>query len=62
MAESSPTASVSDASHPDFGSNAWLVEDMYERFTEDPSSVDEKWSAFFREGGYGSGGAATSAR
>ncbi len=58
MAESSPNVSASDASHRDFGSNEWLVEDMYDRFTADPSSVDEKWAAFFREGGYGTNGSA----
>ena len=54
MAESSPTASATDASQTDFGANEWLVEEMYDQFTADPSSVDETWAEFFRKGGYGS--------
>ncbi|WP_313408030.1 multifunctional oxoglutarate decarboxylase/oxoglutarate dehydrogenase thiamine pyrophosphate-binding subunit/dihydrolipoyllysine-residue succinyltransferase subunit [Aeromicrobium sp.] len=54
MAESSPNASATDASHPDFGANEWLVEEMYDQFTADPSSVDASWADFFRKGGYGS--------
>src|ERR1700683_721855 len=30
-----------------FGTNAWLVEDMYDRFLVDPSSVGESWREFF---------------
>ena len=30
-----------------FGPNAWLVDDMYERFLADPSSVAESWREFF---------------
>ncbi|RXZ40970.1 2-oxoglutarate dehydrogenase E1 subunit family protein, partial [Agromyces binzhouensis] len=26
-----------------FGANEWLVDEMYERFLADPSSVDETW-------------------
>src|SRR5437763_184055 len=29
------------------GPNAWLVDDMYERYAEDPSSVAESWRDFF---------------
>ncbi len=29
-----------------FGPNAWLVEDMYERFRDDPSSVSPSWREF----------------
>jgi 2-oxoglutarate decarboxylase len=32
-----------------FGPNAWLVEDMYERFWTDPSSVSESWREFFAD-------------
>ena len=45
MAESSQ-----DHSTPDFGTNQWLVEEMYERFQEDPSSVDASWVTFFKNG------------
>lgn len=30
-----------------FGSNAPYVEDLYERYLEDPASIDEKWRQFF---------------
>ena len=36
---------------PDFGTNQWLVEEMYDRFQADPSSVDASWADFFRNGG-----------
>ncbi|HUA96096.1 MAG TPA: 2-oxo acid dehydrogenase subunit E2, partial [Acidimicrobiales bacterium] len=32
-----------------FGPNAWLVEDMYDRFLVDPSSVGESWREFFSD-------------
>ena len=32
-----------------FGPNAWLVEDMYDRFCADPSSVGESWREFFAD-------------
>src|SRR5215210_6463641 len=34
-----------------FGPNAWLVDDMYERYLRDPASVAESWRDFFD--GYG---------
>ena len=38
-----------------FGPNAWLVDEMYEQYRADPSSVTESWRDFFddyrREGG-----------
>jgi len=41
-----------------FGPNAWLVEDMYERFRDDPSSVSPSWREFLVDyrpaGGVGS--------
>ena len=33
----------------DFGTNEWLVEDMYERYVSDPGSVDEAWHDFFAD-------------
>ncbi|MFM2076770.1 MAG: putative 2-oxoglutarate dehydrogenase component, partial [Actinomycetota bacterium] len=30
-----------------FGANSWLVEEMYEQFRADPSSVGENWREFF---------------
>ncbi len=32
-----------------FGPNAWLVDDMYDRFLADPSSVAESWREFFAD-------------
>ena len=31
----------------DFGANEWLVEEMFDQFQKDPSSVDPAWAAFF---------------
>ena len=30
-----------------FGSNEWLVDEMYERYLADPNSVEANWQAFF---------------
>ena len=32
-----------------FGANSWLVEEMYERFRDDPKSVSETWQEFFSD-------------
>src|SRR5947209_1082086 len=32
-----------------FGPNAWLVDEMYERYRADPSSVSESWRDFFAD-------------
>ncbi|NNC42694.1 MAG: hypothetical protein HKO03_05595, partial [Acidimicrobiia bacterium] len=43
-------ASTNDSSDVTFGtSNEWLVEDMYHRFRQDPSSVSEAWQTFFAD-------------
>src|SRR5262245_42295451 len=39
------TAAVSNISSP-FGQNEWLVEEMYRKFRDDPSSVDPSWHEF----------------
>ena len=40
-------------SHPtpstDFGTNEWLVDEMYERWQSDPASVDPAWNTFFQD-------------
>ena len=36
---------MSSSSSP-FGQNEWLVEEMYRKFREDPSSVDSSWHEF----------------
>ena len=33
----------------DFGANSWLVEEMYEQFRSNPSSVSEAWRDFFSD-------------
>src|SRR5690349_6472329 len=45
------SSSKTDASPApaDFGANEWLVEDMYERYLADPSSVDAAWHDFFAD-------------
>ncbi len=40
-----------------FGPNAWLVDDMFEEYRNDPSSVSESWREFFAD--YVPGGVAT---
>src|SRR5438105_15818623 len=32
-----------------FGPNAWLVDEMYERYRADPASVSESWQDFFAD-------------
>jgi 2-oxoglutarate decarboxylase len=34
---------------PDFGANEWLVDEMRERYLEDPDSVDEAWRELFAD-------------
>jgi len=34
---------------PAFGTNSWLVEEMYEQFRDDPESVGEAWREFFAD-------------
>src|SRR6185436_4957956 len=43
--ESRRTAAVSSTTSP-FGQNEWLVEEMYRKFRDDPSSVDPSWHEF----------------
>ncbi len=46
--ESRRAAVVSGISSP-FGQNEWLVEEMYRKFREDPSSVDPSWHEFLAD-------------
>jgi 2-oxoglutarate dehydrogenase E1 component len=39
-----------DPSTPDFGTNQWLVEEMYDQYKADPASLDPTWVTFFEEG------------
>ncbi|GAA4893535.1 multifunctional oxoglutarate decarboxylase/oxoglutarate dehydrogenase thiamine pyrophosphate-binding subunit/dihydrolipoyllysine-residue succinyltransferase subunit [Streptomonospora salina] len=59
----------SEASQPltDFGPNEWLVEELYQKYLNDPNSVDKAWWNFFADyksgapqaNGAGKGAAAT---
>ncbi len=41
---------LGDSSFKDqFGANEWLVDEMYERYLQDPTSVDGEWIALFAE-------------
>jgi len=40
---------VSDPASSSFGANSWLVEEMFERFRDDPDSVGESWREFFED-------------
>ena len=46
-----------------FGPNEWLVQEMYERYQQDPSSVDKAWWDFFADfkGGSPNGSASNGA-
>ena len=43
-----------------FGPNEWLVQEMYERYQQDPASVDKAWWDFFADFKGGSNNGATS--
>jgi multifunctional 2-oxoglutarate metabolism enzyme len=51
--EEAINAVASQSSHNDplsqFGTNEWLVDEMYQRYLKDPDSVDKAWLAFFRD-------------
>ncbi|CAN5621754.1 multifunctional oxoglutarate decarboxylase/oxoglutarate dehydrogenase thiamine pyrophosphate-binding subunit/dihydrolipoyllysine-residue succinyltransferase subunit [soil metagenome] len=60
---------MADQQNPEVvGPNAWLVDEMYEQYRDDPASVSESWQEFFADyrsetdvapgGGNGSAGAA----
>src|SRR6478735_2942021 len=64
--ESTPSSSPSATVPEEFGANEWLVEEMYDRFQADPSSVDQTWVDYFKahdngapQGGSGSNGGTT---
>ena len=45
-----PSDSVSNiAKSGSFGPNAWLIDDLYEQFLSDPSSVSATWQEFFAD-------------
>ncbi|MSW35583.1 MAG: hypothetical protein F2843_04085, partial [Actinobacteria bacterium] len=38
----------SPVSAQDFGANDWLVDEMYEHYLQDPTSVDPAWIEYFK--------------
>jgi multifunctional 2-oxoglutarate metabolism enzyme len=38
-----------DGSSGGFGVNAWLVDEMYEQYREDPDSLSPSWQEFFED-------------
>lgn len=47
----SPHPTTTTEPPADFGANEWLVEEMYDQYQADPSSVDATWVTFFKNGG-----------
>ncbi|WP_347057736.1 multifunctional oxoglutarate decarboxylase/oxoglutarate dehydrogenase thiamine pyrophosphate-binding subunit/dihydrolipoyllysine-residue succinyltransferase subunit [Blastococcus sp. HT6-30] len=47
MSSSRPSSTSSPVAG--FGTNEWLVEEMYQQFLADPSSVDQAWHEFFAD-------------
>src|SRR5438094_521379 len=44
------SADVADETRTEaLGPNAWLVDEMYEQYRENPSSVSESWQEFFAD-------------
>ena len=43
--------STSAPTEADFGANDWLLEEMYEQYAADPTSVDETWAEYFKSHG-----------
>ena len=39
----------------EFGSNVWLVEEMYRRYVQGPDSVSKSWRDFFASGASSAG-------
>ncbi|MGI3780966.1 MAG: 2-oxo acid dehydrogenase subunit E2, partial [Janthinobacterium lividum] len=60
IAPGTSTTASSGTEETDFGANDWLLEEMFERFTADPSSVDPSWADYFAAHG-APGGASPSA-
>jgi 2-oxoglutarate decarboxylase len=46
---STSSSSVPPFPTAQFGTNEWLVEEMYQRFLDDPDSVDSAWHDFFAD-------------
>ncbi|MCW2634893.1 MAG: kgd, partial [Blastococcus sp.] len=46
---SSRPSSASSPSVAGFGTNEWLVEEMYQQYLADPATVDQAWHEFFAD-------------
>ncbi|GAB3258775.1 multifunctional oxoglutarate decarboxylase/oxoglutarate dehydrogenase thiamine pyrophosphate-binding subunit/dihydrolipoyllysine-residue succinyltransferase subunit [Nocardioides dilutus] len=46
-----PSTSTSPEIPEEFGANEWLVEEMHDRYKQDPGSVDPTWAAYFSDNG-----------
>ncbi|MDO9495459.1 MAG: hypothetical protein Q7J48_07140, partial [Nocardioides sp.] len=46
-----PSSASSPQPSSSLGANEWLVEEMRERYTADPGSVDATWVDYFTDGG-----------
>ncbi|OYO19341.1 2-oxoglutarate dehydrogenase E1 component [Enemella dayhoffiae] len=42
-------APAPDQEQSDFGANDWLLDEMYDRYQQDPDSVDPSWQKYFAE-------------
>ncbi|WP_232797195.1 2-oxoglutarate dehydrogenase E1 subunit family protein, partial [Blastococcus atacamensis] len=47
MSSSRPSSASSQVAG--FGTNEWLVEEMYQQYLSDPASVDQAWHEFFAD-------------
>ena len=49
MSSSQPSPAHSANPVAGFGTNEWLVEEMYQQYLADPRSVDQAWHDFFAD-------------
>ncbi|WP_255363553.1 multifunctional oxoglutarate decarboxylase/oxoglutarate dehydrogenase thiamine pyrophosphate-binding subunit/dihydrolipoyllysine-residue succinyltransferase subunit [Geodermatophilus sp. DSM 45219] len=49
MSSSRPSATPNSSAVAGFGTNEWLVEEMYQQYLADPASVDQAWHEFFAD-------------
>ncbi|MGH3168855.1 MAG: 2-oxoglutarate dehydrogenase E1 subunit family protein, partial [Trebonia sp.] len=47
--DDSADAGISGPGRADFGANEWMVDELYQRYLADPSSVDRAWWSFFAD-------------
>src|SRR6202034_850279 len=44
-----PTEAGATPANADFGTNEWLVDELYQQYLDDPASVDRAWWSFFAD-------------